>query len=134
MRYAQSGLTFLRWLDTRVVYGEEWREFLASVPAHWADEIAALAKGCAENWKEVARELEHAAITVGLTGGTPGRRVRRRAEPRTHRPTGRRSGRGPGRLDLFRDRGRRFFQRIRKESHAQSHSRGGGQSQLASGC
>ncbi|WP_329520997.1 ParB N-terminal domain-containing protein [Spirillospora sp. NBC_01491] len=58
VRYAQSGLTFLRWLDTRVVYGEEWREFLASVPAHWADEIAALAKGCAENWKEVARELE----------------------------------------------------------------------------
>ncbi|MCP2341711.1 ParB/RepB/Spo0J family partition protein [Actinomadura rupiterrae] len=58
LRYAQSGRAFLQWLDSRVISGEELRGIVESVPAHWVDEIAALALVCAEHWRELARELE----------------------------------------------------------------------------
>lgn len=58
LRYAQSGRAFLQWLDSRVISGEELGGIVESVPAHWVDEIAALARVCAEHWREMARELE----------------------------------------------------------------------------
>jgi ParB-like chromosome segregation protein Spo0J len=58
LRFAQSGHMVLRWLARRVITDEEWREIAAVAPPHSAYVIAALARRCAAEWLEFARQLD----------------------------------------------------------------------------
>jgi ParB-like chromosome segregation protein Spo0J len=58
LRFAESGNRLLRWLLRRVIAEEEWREVADSVPPHSAYIVAALARRCANEWLEFARQLE----------------------------------------------------------------------------
>lgn len=59
LRFARSGHLVLRWLARRVIAGEEWRNVADAVPPHSAYIIAALARRCAREWLEFAKQLEH---------------------------------------------------------------------------
>lgn len=58
LRFAQSGTRTLRWLVHRVIAEEEWRELVDTVPPHSVYVLAALARRCANEWIEFARQLE----------------------------------------------------------------------------
>jgi len=58
LRFAESGNRVLRWLARRVIAEEEWREVAAAVPPHSVYILAALARRCAKEWLEFARQLE----------------------------------------------------------------------------
>jgi hypothetical protein len=61
LRFADSGRRMLRWLFTHATHTIEWREFLAETPPHCAYTLAAVARGCANDWLEYANELERRA-------------------------------------------------------------------------
>lgn len=58
LRFAESGNRVLRWLARRVIAEQEWREVASSVPPHSVYILAALARRCAREWLEFARQLE----------------------------------------------------------------------------
>lgn len=58
LRFAESGNRLLRWLARRVIAEEEWREAAAAVPPHSVYILAALARRCAKEWAEFAKQLE----------------------------------------------------------------------------
>jgi len=58
LRFAQSGHLVLRWLARRVITDEEWRDVAEAAPPHSAYIITALARRCAAEWLEFARQLE----------------------------------------------------------------------------
>lgn len=63
LRFAESGRAVLRWLFAHVIDREEWRELVPAIPPHSAYVVAALARGCANEWLEFARQLESGAGT-----------------------------------------------------------------------
>jgi ParB-like chromosome segregation protein Spo0J len=58
LRFAESGNRVLRWLARRLIAEEEWREVASAVPPHSVYILAALARRCAKEWLEFARQLE----------------------------------------------------------------------------
>jgi ParB-like chromosome segregation protein Spo0J len=58
LKYSASGRSFVQWFDAHTVDAVEWKAVIDAVPAHWRDEIAALARLYAERWLEIARTLE----------------------------------------------------------------------------
>jgi ParB-like chromosome segregation protein Spo0J len=58
LRFAESGNRVLRWLSRRVIANEEWRDVAAAVPTHSVYILATLARRCANEWLEFARQLE----------------------------------------------------------------------------
>jgi ParB-like chromosome segregation protein Spo0J len=58
LRFAESGNRVLRWLSRRVIAEEEWRDVASVVPPHSVYILAALARRCAKEWLEFARQLE----------------------------------------------------------------------------
>jgi len=58
LRFAQTGARTLRWLVHRVIAEEEWRELIDTVPPHSVYILSALARRCANEWIEFARQLE----------------------------------------------------------------------------
>jgi ParB-like chromosome segregation protein Spo0J len=58
LRFAQSGHMVLRWLARRLVTHEEWQDVAEAAPPHTAYIIAAVARRCAGEWLEFARQLE----------------------------------------------------------------------------
>jgi ParB-like chromosome segregation protein Spo0J len=58
IRYALSGRTFLRWMESHLTGLDEWRNFIDCIPAHWSDNVEALASSCSDEWRNLARELE----------------------------------------------------------------------------
>jgi len=58
LRFAESGNRVLRWLIRRLIAEEEWQDFTAAVPTHSVYILAALARKCANEWLEFAKQLE----------------------------------------------------------------------------
>jgi ParB-like chromosome segregation protein Spo0J len=58
VRFAAAGRSMLRWLFAHTIRTQEWRDFAAAVPEHSAPVVAALARGCADDWLTLADELE----------------------------------------------------------------------------
>jgi ParB-like chromosome segregation protein Spo0J len=58
LRFAESGRRVLRWLHQRIIAEEEWREVAAAVPPHSVYILAGLARRCANEWHEFAKQLE----------------------------------------------------------------------------
>ncbi len=58
LRFAESGRRVLRWLFWRVIAEEEWRDIVTAVPPHSVYILAGLARRCANEWHEFAKQLE----------------------------------------------------------------------------
>ncbi|GAA0706763.1 ParB-like nuclease domain-containing protein [Dactylosporangium roseum] len=58
LRFAESGRGVLRWLYQRVIAEEEWQDVAAAVPPHSGYIMAGLARRCANEWLEFAKQLE----------------------------------------------------------------------------
>lgn len=62
LRFTESGRALLRWLFRRTVEPEEWRQFVTAVPPHCVYILAALARDCANEWLEFAKQLEQRVV------------------------------------------------------------------------
>ncbi len=58
LRFTDMGRELLRWLDLHAVRQGELERFVRSIPPHWVNALAGLAKECAGQWTEFARQLE----------------------------------------------------------------------------
>ncbi|MET9301019.1 helix-turn-helix domain-containing protein [Micromonospora aurantiaca] len=58
LRFTESGRTLLRWVHSRAIRAEEWAEVEHKVPAHCAYILANVARCCADEWLQIAEELE----------------------------------------------------------------------------
>ncbi|MEV4711685.1 ParB N-terminal domain-containing protein [Micromonospora sp. NPDC049374] len=58
LRFTESGRTVLRWVHSRAIRAEEWAEVEHKVPAHCAYILANVARSCADEWLQIAEELE----------------------------------------------------------------------------
>ena len=58
LRFSESGREVLRWINTRAVRTEEWAEVERKVPPHCAYILANVARSCADEWLQIAEELE----------------------------------------------------------------------------
>jgi ParB-like chromosome segregation protein Spo0J len=58
LRFTESGRTVLRWIRLRAIRAEEWAEVERKVPAHCAYILADVARSCAQEWIQIAEELE----------------------------------------------------------------------------
>lgn len=58
LRFTESGRTVLRWVHSRAIRAEEWAEVEHKVPAHCAYVLANVARSCADEWIQIAEELE----------------------------------------------------------------------------
>lgn len=61
LRFSQSGKALLRWLHTNAADVAEWPKLVDDMPGHVFELIADLARGCAEEWLELADALERRA-------------------------------------------------------------------------
>lgn len=58
LRLTEAGRSLLRWLEPRSSGPGNWRSYLEAAPPHCAFLIAELARSCAEEWLDFARQLE----------------------------------------------------------------------------
>lgn len=58
LRFSESGRTLLRWILSRVVRANERLDVAAKVPPHCTYIIANVARACADEWLQLANELE----------------------------------------------------------------------------
>jgi ParB-like chromosome segregation protein Spo0J len=58
LRYTEGGRAFLRWMMTHMTNAGQWREFADSVPAHWLDDLSAVAERASEEWRDFAEHLK----------------------------------------------------------------------------
>jgi ParB-like chromosome segregation protein Spo0J len=58
LRFTESGRTVLRWVHSRAIRAEEWSEIERKVPPHCAYILANVARSCADEWLQIAEELE----------------------------------------------------------------------------
>jgi transposase-like protein len=58
LRFTESGRTVLRWIHSRAIRAEEWAQVEDMVPAHCAYILANVARSCADEWQQIAEELE----------------------------------------------------------------------------
>ncbi len=58
LRYSDSGRGLLRWLASRTLTVEQWRQSSGEVPAHSRAALARIARECASAWSTIAEELE----------------------------------------------------------------------------
>ncbi len=58
LRFTESGRTVLRWVHSRAIRAEEWAEVEQKVPAHCTYILASVARSCADEWLQIAEELE----------------------------------------------------------------------------
>jgi hypothetical protein len=54
----EQGRALVEWLAAHAVDGEEWRGYVATVPAQQLDAVARAARDCARAWTEFAEALE----------------------------------------------------------------------------
>lgn len=59
LRLTDAGRHLLRWLDGRTVTSADWADLFRTVPPHCTPVLATLARANAENWLQLAEELEH---------------------------------------------------------------------------
>lgn len=58
VRYTEGGKQFLRWMTLHANDPGGWREFVNSIPSHWADVIAPIAEGISKEWGQFAEGLK----------------------------------------------------------------------------
>lgn len=58
VRFSRAGKRTMRWLYHYTVDSESCRNVGTTVPDHWAETVATLARGCATAWNALADELE----------------------------------------------------------------------------
>lgn len=59
LRFTESGRTVLRWIFSHAIRSDERLDVAAKVPPHCTYIIADVARACAEEWLQLANELEH---------------------------------------------------------------------------
>jgi hypothetical protein len=64
IRYTENGRTFLRWMASRIMQPDEWKEFVEAVPTHWTEEISLLAESVSGAWRDFADQLRTGAGTM----------------------------------------------------------------------
>lgn len=57
LRYTDGGRAFLRWMAMHSMQADEWREFIDAVPPRWLEEVAQVAAGMSEEWRQFADHL-----------------------------------------------------------------------------
>jgi ParB-like chromosome segregation protein Spo0J len=58
LRFSESGRTVLRWIFSRAIRSDERLDVAAKVPPHCTYIIANVARACADEWLELANELD----------------------------------------------------------------------------
>jgi ParB-like chromosome segregation protein Spo0J len=58
LRLTESGRSVLRWIFSRAIRMEEWRDVSENVPPHCTYILADVARQCAEEWLQIANDLE----------------------------------------------------------------------------
>ncbi|MFI5916401.1 ParB N-terminal domain-containing protein [Dactylosporangium sp. NPDC051541] len=58
LRFSESGRGLLRWIFSRALRADEWVDVADKVPPHCTYIIADLARTCAEEWRQLAEDLE----------------------------------------------------------------------------
>ncbi|MEU7874933.1 ParB N-terminal domain-containing protein [Dactylosporangium sp. NPDC049140] len=58
LRFSESGRVLLRWMFSRAIRADEWVDVADKVPPHSTYIIANLARMCAEEWRQLAEDLE----------------------------------------------------------------------------
>jgi DNA-binding CsgD family transcriptional regulator len=59
LRLTEAGRSLLRWLEPRAAGPGDWRGFIDAAPPHCAYLVAELARSCAAEWLDLAKQLEH---------------------------------------------------------------------------
>ncbi|HET7016998.1 MAG TPA: ParB N-terminal domain-containing protein [Streptosporangiaceae bacterium] len=57
IRYTDGGREFLRWMAMHASDPDRWRDFAATIPAHWHGVIAPIAESIAREWSQFADRL-----------------------------------------------------------------------------
>ncbi len=63
LRLSESGRLLLRWLEVSQEAAREWERILRAVPSHRGQQIAGLARSCAEDWDRLADEISSRTTT-----------------------------------------------------------------------
>ena len=58
LRYTDSGRNLLSWLTTYVLGIDRGRQLVGALPGHCLERVAEVARGCEEEWRALAGELE----------------------------------------------------------------------------
>jgi ParB-like chromosome segregation protein Spo0J len=58
LRFTESGRALLRWLDIRAAGPTGWQNMIDAAPSHCVYVVAELARRCADEWLDVARQLD----------------------------------------------------------------------------
>jgi hypothetical protein len=64
LRLSDAGRGLLRWMHSRSVADGEWRAHIDEVPPHCADTVAKIARQVADEWLELADEIEQRAAAT----------------------------------------------------------------------
>ncbi|HET8660213.1 MAG TPA: helix-turn-helix domain-containing protein [Micromonosporaceae bacterium] len=59
LRLTESGRSLLRWVFSRTIRPEEWRDVATNVPPHCTYILAEVARACADEWLQIANDLEN---------------------------------------------------------------------------
>lgn len=62
LRFSEVGRVLLRLLEAHAVPTEAWTKLVDAVPAHCAQTVADVARGCADSWSQFARQVEKRAV------------------------------------------------------------------------
>lgn len=57
VRFSERGRLLLRWLEVSQAAAREWDGILQAIPSHCAQQVANLAKSCAEDWIRLADQV-----------------------------------------------------------------------------
>jgi len=57
IRYTDGGKEFLRWMALHASDPDRWRDFAATIPAHWHGVIAPIAESISKEWTQFADRL-----------------------------------------------------------------------------
>jgi hypothetical protein len=58
LKYTEDGRNFIRWMTTHIVRGEEWKDFIDAIPAHWLNEVSMVAENASIEWRAFAEHLK----------------------------------------------------------------------------
>ncbi|MGH3784176.1 MAG: ParB/RepB/Spo0J family partition protein [Pseudonocardiaceae bacterium] len=57
LRFTETGRALLRLMDLHSIGEHEWRQLIATVPPHCANQVADLARECADTWRTFAEHV-----------------------------------------------------------------------------
>lgn len=61
LRFSEAGRDLLRWVIGKALHPGEWNEISDGVPPHASYVLADVARRCADEWREIAEELDQRA-------------------------------------------------------------------------